>query len=166
MARSASVVKALDGGLTASADFTPTAAAYGAGDIMDIARELVFVDRSGIQLPRGSLIRILTSVMKIGITGVPSGQTNYILHLYTVTPPSAQADNAAWTLASGDLASYAGAVGLGTPADLGDALYVKTQFLDLDLRLTEVSVFGRLVTVGAHTATAVARSIRLHAVPL
>lgn len=62
-------------GLTASADFTPAAAAYGAGDIMDVPKELSFTDRNGVLVPPASLIRITTAVVKIDVTAVPSGQT-------------------------------------------------------------------------------------------
>ncbi|OWK18315.1 hypothetical protein AJ88_03810 [Mesorhizobium amorphae CCBAU 01583] len=74
--------------ITASASFTPAAAAYGAGDIMDVAKQLSFVDRNGIAVPAGSLIRILTSIVKIDVTAVPAGQTSYTLQTYSVTPPS------------------------------------------------------------------------------
>lgn len=157
-------------GLTASASFTPSAAAYGAGDVMGTtpAVELSFVDRNGVAVPAGSTIRILTATTKIDITAVPSGQTSYTLHLYSVTPPSAQADNDAWTLASGDLPSYLGSIALGTPVDLGAALYVRAGDLNMDIKLDagKTSVFGVLVTVGAHTAAATARQIALRAVVL
>lgn len=148
--------------LTASANFTPAAAAYDAGDVMDVAKEFVFA-ASTFGAP---MIRILSAETKIDVTAVPSGQTSYTLHLYSVTPPSAQADSAAWNLASADLPSYRGSLNLGTPIDLGAALYVKQQYLDLDVRLAGTSLFGRLVTAGAHTAAAVARGITLHAVLL
>lgn len=153
-------------GFTASASFTPAAAAYGAGDLMDVAKQFAFTDANGAAIPSASLIRILTAVTKIDVTAVPSGQTSYTLHLYSVTPPSAQADNDTWTLASGDLASYLGSIALGTPADLGAALYVKAQYIDFDMRLAGTSIYGVLVTAGAHTAAAVARQVRLHGVVL
>ncbi len=153
-------------GFTASASFTPTAAAYGAGDLMDVAKQFSFTDANGAAIPSASLIRILTAVTKIDVTAVPSGQTSYTLHCYSVTPPSAQADNDAWTLASGDLASYLGSIALGTPADLGAALYIKAQYIDFDMRLAGTSIYGVLVTAGAHTAAAVARQVRLHGVVL
>jgi hypothetical protein len=158
-------VMALAGGAyTASATFTPTAAAYGAGDIMDVAKEFSFVDRNGLAVPAGSIIRILTSEFRLDEAAVASGQTSYSLPLFTVTPPSAQADNAAWSLSAADLASYVGSLFIGTPVDLGATQWVKTQYLDLDVKLAGTSLFGRLVTAGAHTAAAVARSVTLLAV--
>lgn len=148
-------------GVSASVSFTPTAAAYGAADIMDVAKEIAFTFADGAAVSSGSVIRITAATTKIDVTSVPAGQTTYTLHLYSVTPPSAQADNDAWTLASADLPSYLGSIDLGTPADLGAALYIRTGALTVDLKLAGTSVFGRLVTAGAHTAAAVARQVTL-----
>ncbi|MBR1230211.1 hypothetical protein JQ600_35540 [Bradyrhizobium sp. AUGA SZCCT0176] len=150
-------------GISASATFTPAAAAYGAGDIVSVAKEFAFTDSVGRIVPEGALIRIVSAVIKIDQTAVISGETSYSLALYNVTPPSAQADNAAWTLASADLPSYRGTLALGTPADLGAACYIKTQFSDQqDFKLAGTSLFGELITTGAFTATAVARQILLY----
>lgn len=157
------------GGITASADFTPAAAAYGAADIMDVAKEFAwtFAD-NGLAIPNGSLIRILSSVVKIDITSVPGTQTSYTLRKYSRTPPSAQADNAAWSLASTDLTYYRGPVLLGTPLDEGACLYIKSQYIDTDIKLEDASSssWGQLVTEGAHTAAAVARNVILYGVLL
>lgn len=160
-------------GIVASASFTPAAAAYSAGDIMSVAQQFLFTYADGSAIPSGALIRILTTVMKIDVTAVPSGQTSYSLQAYSVTPPSAQADNDAWTLASADLTSYRGSIALGTPLDLGAACYVKSQCIDavtglpgIDVKLTASSLFGELVTTGGFTATAVARQIFLYGVIL
>lgn len=160
-------------GIVASASFTPAAAAYSAADIMDVAKEFAFTMANGQAVPSGSLIRILSSIVKIDETAIISGETSYTLQLYSVTPPSAQADNAAWSLASGDLASYRGAISLGTPVDLGAACYVKSQCIDpvtglagIDIKMTGTSLFGELVTVGGFTATAIARQVLLYGVVL
>lgn len=156
-------------GVYATASFTPAAAAYSANDIMDTAKAFNFTNRSGIQVPPGALIRILTAVMRIDQAAVISGETSYSLALYSVTPPSAQADNAAWTLASADLASYRGTLSLGTPVDLGAACYVKTQFSDQqDILLASgaVGLYGELITAGGFTATAVARQVSLYGIVL
>lgn len=146
---------------TGSANFTSTAAAYGAGDTVDVAKEFALAGVSS-----GALIRILSAEFKQDVASVPAGVTTYTLHLYTVTPPSAQADNAVWTLASGDLAFYCGSINLGTPVDLGGALYVRALGVDTDVRLTGTSLWGVLVTAGAHTAAAGARTVQLHSVVL
>lgn len=153
-------------GIAASANFMPAAAAYGAGDIIDVAKEFAFTDRNGVAVPSGSLIRILTTIIKIDETAIISGETSYSLPLYSVTPPSAQADNDAWTLASADLSAYRGTISLGTPVDLGAACYIKTPVVDIDVKLTGTSLFGRLATTGAFTAAAVARQILLYGIVL
>lgn len=151
-------------GISATASFTPAAAAYSAGDIIDVAQELVFTYADGTPIASASLIRILSTVMKIGVDAVPSGQTSYTARLYAVTPPSAHADNAAWTLDSGDLAAYRGSIALGTPVDDGGALYVKSGAINTDIRLTGASLFMELQTVGGFTATAVDREVTLHGI--
>ena len=153
-------------GIIASASFTPAAAAYSAGDIQSVAQAFAFTFADGTAIPAGSLIRILTSVLKIDVTSVPSGMTSFNLQLYSATPPSAQADNDAWTLASADLSVYSGALGLGAPVDLGASLYVRQQYLDTDIKLTTASLFGQLVTVGAYTAAATAIQVSLRGIIL
>lgn len=153
-------------GITASADFTPAAAAYGAADIMDVAKEFAFTFANGVAIPSGSLIRILSAIVKIDVTAVPSGQTSYALKLFSVTPPNAQADNDAFTLASADLTAYRGTIDLGTPVDEGAALYIKTGGINADIKLAGTSLFGRLVSAGAHTSAAVARQVLLYGIVL
>lgn len=151
-------------GIYATASFTPAAAAYGAGDLIDVAKEFAFTYANGLAIPANSLIRILTSILRIDQTAIISGETSYTLQSYSVTPPSAQADNAAWTLASGDLPSYRGSLALGTPVDLGAACFVKTGGFTEDIRLVTSSMFSELVTAGAFTATAVARQVTLYGI--
>lgn len=154
-------------GVIASATFTPAAAAYGAGDMISIAKEFTFVYTDGRPVAPGSIIRILTTVLKIDETAIISGETSYTLALYSVTPPSAQADNDTWTLASADLPSYRGTISLGALVDLGAACYVKNQLADqqdVNLATGLTSVFGELITTGAFTATAVARQVFLYGV--
>jgi hypothetical protein len=153
-------------GIYATNSFTPAAAAYSANDIISTAKEFAFTFANGDAIPSGSLIRILSTVVKIDATAVISGETSYTLQTYSVTPPSAQADNDAWTLASADLPSYRGSIALGTPVDLGAALYVKTGLIDTDIKLAGTSLFAELQTVGAFTATAVARQIELRGIVL
>jgi hypothetical protein len=102
--------------------------------------------------------------LKIGIASVPASQTSYTLHCYNITPPSAQADNDAWILAAGDLAAYLGPIDLGTPVDIGGALYVRKEVEvgKSDFQLITPSIFTRLVTEGAHTAAAVARTVTMN----
>lgn len=151
----------------ATANFTPAAGAYGAGDIFDVSKEFDFTyAASGLAVPDTALIRILTTIVRVDATALQASEGAYTLQCYSVTQPSAQADNDAWTLASGDLASYRGSISLGTPVDLGAALYVRTPNVDADIRLATGSVWGRLVTTPAFTPTAVARQVTLYGIVL
>lgn len=152
-------------GISASASFVPAAAAYAAGDIISTAKEFAFAYSDGSPVAGGALIRILSSVIKIDAAALISGEGAYTLQNYAAAQTTVQADNDPWTLTSADLAAYRGSLALGTPLDLGAALYVKTQFVDQqDVKLIGTSLFGRLVTAGGATFAAVARQITLYGV--
>lgn len=153
-------------GCVASANFTPAATGYSAGDVVDVAKEFAFTYADGRAVPSGSLIRILDSIMKIDSTALDTSEGAYTFAMYSVTPPSAQADNAAWTLASADLPSFLGDFSLGTPVDRGAALFIKQSNIDVDVKLSGTSLFGRLITVAAPTFTAVARQVLLRGIVL
>ena len=153
-------------GCVASASFMPAAGAYGAGDIFDVSKEFAFTYANGNAIPAGSLIRILDTILKIDATAVQASEAAYTLQAYSASQPSGQADNDAWTLASGDLSAYSGSISLGTPADLGGALYIKQSNIDVDIKLSTSSLWGRLITVAGFTPTAVARQVFLRAMVL
>lgn len=153
-------------GCTATASFTPAAAAYGAGDVMGLSGEFAFTYANGLAIPAGSLIRILETILKIDVSALQASEAAYVLQAYSATQPSAQADNDAWTLASADLSAYSGSISLGTPVDLGAALYIKTSDVNIDVKLVTSSLWGRLTTTPAFTPTAVARQVLLRAVVL
>jgi len=148
-------------GFYGTATFTPSASAYGAADIYDVAKEMSLYQANGELIPSGSLIKITHSLLKIDATALVASEGAYTLYAYSVTPPSAQADNAAWTLASADLPSYLGAIAIGTPVDLGAALFVRTNFTDVIMRLAGTSFFLELVQAAAITPAAVARQVTL-----
>ncbi len=137
------------GGYVSSATFTPAAAAYAANDIMEGAKTFSLIGPS-----TGGAILITNTRLRVDDSAVQSGETSYTLHLYTVTPPSALADNAAWNLPSGDRASYVGSIALGTVVDVGDTLYVEQTGLTKQITVPAGgSLFGYLVTNGAFTVT-------------
>jgi hypothetical protein len=113
----------------------------------------------------GGEVIITTVQFEIDITAVVSGMTSFILYLYSVTPPSALGDNAAWDLPSGDRASFLGYVPLGVPVDLGSTLYVETTQINKQVTVPSGgSLFGYLVTVGTWTPAASSPfKITLHA---
>lgn len=150
-------------GFRSTATFTPAAAAYLANDIMDVAKE--FTNLAPVS---GSEIIITSSELQVAHTAVISGETSYRLYLYSVTPPSAPADNDAFDIPAGDRASSLGYIDLGTPVDLGSTLYVQTDGINRQVTVPASvnggSLYGLLVTNGAFTATAAARKVTLHCV--
>lgn len=152
-------------GIIASASFTPTAAAYSAGAIFGVAQALAFTTAIGGQpVPAGTLMKLLSTVLKIDATALQASEAAYNMALYDVTPPSAQANLAVWTLASADLPSYRGTIPVGTPVDAGNALFIKVQQTDQQfIKLgTGGQLFGELITVPAFTPTAIARQITVY----
>jgi hypothetical protein len=156
-------------GVVASASWTPVAEAYSAADTISTAQALSWTfSHSGTAVRAGSMIRILASELRIDATAVISGETNYTLHLYSRTPPSALANNTAWSLSSADLPYYLGSLTLGIVVDLGASVFVKSggHNLDFALETNVTSIYGSLVTVGAATMAAVARQVTLRGVAL
>lgn len=150
--------------LTRTANLT----AYTAGDVLGIdnagsagAAALTFASMGP---SAGGDILITDAELEIDKTSIPSGMTSFRLHLYSVTPPSALLDNAAWDLPSGDRASYMGYIDLGAPADLGSTLYVQTSGINLKRTLASGSLYAYLVTNGGYTpASGDVHKITLHA---
>lgn len=116
--------------------------------------------------PSGGNIRIIESSIEIDVSAVPAGMTSFRLHLYSVTPPSAYADEATWDLPAGDRASYLGYLDLGTPVDVGSTLFVQAEQAK-SIKLAGTGLFGYLVTNGTWAASSAAvKVIKLHAVAL
>src|SRR5574343_518028 len=101
---------------------------------------------------------LITSVdIRINVTAIPSGMTSFRLHLYTASQGSAYADNAAWDLPSGDRATYAGYIDLGSPADVGSTLYAQVDQVNKHIKLgggADPKLYGYLVTNGGFTPAA------------
>jgi hypothetical protein len=141
---------------SASATFTAAAAAYLAADAIEGAKQFSF------SAPSGSRIIITSASLMIENATVEA--TAWRLYLFNVTPPSALADNAAFTLASGDRASFLGFVDLGTAVDLVDTQWVEVHGINKQIKLSGTSVFAYLVPLTGLTPTASARNVTLHAV--
>lgn len=128
--------------------------AYTAGDVVGAtAAAITFPDMASTI---GRDIIITSASLRIDVSAIPAGMTSFRLHLYSATPPSALADNAAWDLPSGDRASYLGYIDLGSPADMGSTLYCQVDSINKQIRLasSETAVYGYLVTNGAFTPAA------------
>lgn len=142
--------------------------AYTAGDVVGAATGSTAALQFDIGPSGGGPVLITTVSLAVNITAVPSGMTSFRLHLYSVTPPSALGDNAAFDLPAGDRASYLGFVDLGSPVDIGSTLYIETNQYNKQVVVPSGgSVFGYLVTVGAFTpAASTVFNISLHSVGL
>ena len=119
--------------------------AYTAGDVVGGAISFPSLGLSG------EVIQITSVELEIDVAAIPSGMTSFALYLYSVTPPSALADNAVFDLASGDRASFLGKVTAGTPVDEVSTLYVRTNGINAQMKLAGTGLFGYLVTAGGYT---------------
>lgn len=147
---------------SANATFTPAAASHTAGDSNGVAQEFKLLDRMGGAIPAGSIVRITSASLQIN--GGTIETTAWRVHLFNVTPPSALADDAAFTLASGDRASYLGYVDLSQVVDLGDTLFIDMPNLNKQFKLLGTSLYGYLVNGTTLTPQAVAHIVTLHCV--
>ena len=141
--------------------------AYAANDVLGAATGSTAALTFASMGPSAGAIMITSAELEIDKAAVISGETSYKLYLYNVTPPSALGDNAAFDIPSGDRASFLGRLELGTPVDEGSTLYVQTDGINKQIRLSGTSLFAYLVTTGAYTpASATVHKITLHAVAL
>lgn len=155
------------GGIPVSFTRTNDTNLYAANDVLGAATGSTAALEFANMGPSAGRIILTSAELEIDASAIPSGMTSFLLHLYSVTPPSALGDNAAFDLPSGDRASYLGVINLGTPIDLGSTLYVKTDGINSQFKLAGTSLFGYLVTVGTYTPTAqVVKKITLHSVGL
>lgn len=110
--------------------------------------------------------RVVGAELLIEDTQLRSTEAAYRLYFYSVTPPSALADNAAWDLPSGDRASFLGFIDIGTPTDLGSTIYVQAPGLDLPVKLATANLYFYLVTILGYTPTAQrVYNVKLHIDP-
>jgi hypothetical protein len=142
-------------GTKSSAAFTPAASAHGARDVVGGAKEFTFVGND----PGES--RIINSV-ELMIAGATAVTTTWEVHLYTVTPPSAIADDAVFDIASGDRTSYLGFVAIAQGVDYGATQYGRSLLIGQQVKLRGTSLFAYLVNVSAITTEAVAHTVTLH----
>lgn len=115
---------------------------------LDVVGGVLTISSAG---PSGGSVILAGTRLELDIAAVPTGMTYFLLHLYSATPPSAYADNAAWDLPSGDRSVYLGYVNVGTPTDLGSTLYVEVNQINKLLKLTTSTLYGYLVTATGYT---------------
>lgn len=138
----------------AAAVFTPAAASHTAGDVNGGAQEFA------LAAPAGSLLKIVDASLLVA--GGTQETSTWRLYLFGITPPSAVADDGAYTLPSGDRASFLGYFDFAQLVDVGDTLYIEAT-PNKYIRLTGTSVFGYLVNLTTLTPAAVAHTVRLDA---
>lgn len=124
------------------------ATAYTANDVVGATAAAIDL---GVVGPSGGEILIKAVALEIDVVAVPAGMTTFRLALYSVTPPSALADNAAFDIPSGDRASFLGFVTIGTPVDEGATLYVEANEINKRVTLAGTHLFAYLVTAGGFT---------------
>jgi hypothetical protein len=147
--------------VTRPANATP----YTANDVLGPASGTSAITFPTMGPSAGGEIMITGVTLERDVAAVVTGELNYILHLYNVTPPSALADNAAFDLGSGDRASYLGSINIPTPVDLGSTLYSSVDGNLKQITLASGTLYGYLVTVGAYTpATGTVLTVTLHSV--
>lgn len=173
------IVHQASAGYTARTSVTRPAntTAYTAGDVVGAAAAAWTFTNVGPANDRqtsidGANILITSAFLRINVTSVPAGMTSFRLHLYTSSPTSAYADNAAWTLHADDLTAYAGYIDLGSPAlpaAASGAIYVQADQLNKQIKLAAGSstLYGYLVTNAGYTPTSAAvKAIELHTVAI
>jgi hypothetical protein len=132
--------------ITRPANATP----YTAGDVIGAAvAALTFpnVGPSG-----GGEVNITGYLLEIDVAAVPAGMTTFRLEFFSVTPPSALADNVAFTLAAGDRASYLGYLDIAAPVARGATLISQAGGLKQQITVPNGgTVYAYLVTTAGFT---------------
>jgi len=100
----------------------------------------------------GAPMVILSASLRWDAAALPSGAAGTRLHLFNESPTGI-ADNSAFNLIAADRDKYLGVIPLGTPADLGDTLYVEDDYIRKSIVATGSSIFGVAQTVIGFTPT-------------
>lgn len=159
-------------GLSAAVSVTRTADtnAYTANDVLGSATGSTAALDFNLGAISGSNIMITSVAFERDVSALVSGESSYILYVYVVTPPSALGDNAAFDIPVGDRASFVGKIPLGVLVAEGGSphtLYIETNGINKQIKLSGTHVFGYLVTVGAYAPTSAAvHKVTLNAVQL
>jgi len=102
--------------------------------------------------------------VEVQLDQATAAATVFRLHLYSVTPPSALADNAAFDIPTGDRASYLGYVDTSTAVDFGSTIYATSPVVNKGIRAPEsASIFGYLQAITGFTPeSAITGSVHIH----
>lgn len=141
-----------------SATYTPAATSHAAKDVVGGAQTFTTVGASGKQ------VMIVGATFSIDTT-TPVASA-FRLHLFNAAP-TVIADDAAFTLASADIAKYLGWIDLGTAFDLDStAQWVHQDGLAKPVLLSTANIIGYLQNLTTVTLEAVAHKVTLFTVPL
>jgi hypothetical protein len=134
-----------------TATFTPAATSHTGGDCVGAAQRF-----SPVATPGDSFV-IKNSMIRIhDATAVASVFT---LHFYSVTPPSATADDSPFVMPAGDRSSYLGSLAIPQGVDMGDTQVAETQTHNKSIRLPAGATGLWAYLVITTTATLVAQPI-------
>lgn len=142
--------------------------AYTANDVYGASFELI----SSPAPASGQWILITDIEIIFNIAALPSGMAGFQLYTYGVTPPSAVADNGAFSVPSGDRSAiiFPNGIPLGSAALArgGGSVVAQANNINFACKLTGTSLFAYLVTLAAFTPAAVSETatIRMRALAL
>ncbi|TCA02762.1 hypothetical protein [Rhizobium leguminosarum] len=110
----------------------------------------------------GGSILITRAELELDISAIPTGMTSFRLYLYSSAPPSALADNAAFTWAGTDRAPFLGYIDLGAPVLIGGGtLYCDVTGINKQMKLATADIYAYLVTAGGYTPAANSEGYKL-----
>ncbi len=141
-----------------SATFTPAASSHTAKDVVGGANTFTSVGTSA------KMLMICGATFSIDTT-TPVASA-FRLHMFNAAP-TVIADDAAFTLASGDIGKYLGWIELGTAFDLDStAQWISQNGLAIPVLLTTANIIGYLQNLTTVTLEAVAHKVTLFTYPL
>lgn len=159
------VTAALGAGVKVSVTRPSDTTGYTAGDVVGVTGGGTACITFANIAPAAGDVVITSLQFQRNVTALISGEAGYKLHLFSVTQPGAQVDNAVFDVASGDQASYLGFIQIPTPTDIGSTLISTVDGINKQVTLASTSLFGVLVTDGAYTpASATVHVVTIHAV--
>jgi len=137
---------------SSQATFTPAASSHTTPAVFGGAQEFKSLGQVG------SMVSILGCSLRIdGSTET----TTWTLHLYDQTPPSALADAASFSIASGDRGNYLGNISLAQVVVFGASCWIENNNIWKPVRLRSSSLFAYLVNGTTVTPAAVAHVVTI-----
>lgn len=154
-------------GLSASVTITRPSdtTTYGAQDVVGVTGGGTGCIDFNLGAISGSIILITSLRFQRDATALIASEAGYTLYLFSITQPGAQADNATFTVAAGDQASYLGKIAIPTPVDEGATLSIDVDGINKQVKLAGTHIFGTLTTTGAYQpVSAAVHRLTLHAI--